>query len=205
MLPRPRSPPSLAASRRPAKVRAPAAASQMFPIVTLAGPGGIGKTVSPSRSQTICRIYFSYGVFFVPLAPIRNPDLVDAVICEALDLTSGRDGLPVNRLHAHLRDKEILLLLDNFEHVVEAAPLVAALLTSCPSLKVLATSRMPCGFPGCNFQCHRWHFQIPTFASLGRPGAHRGDHAFHSASERLQPGIQTHGGECDRHLRHAFA
>ena len=118
------------------------------PIVTLTGPGGIGKTRLAVQVADDLQDHFSNGVFFVPLAPIRNSVLVDAAICEALDLTSGSDGLPVNRLHAHLRDKEILLLLDNFEHVVEAAPLVAALLTSCPSLKVLATSRMPLRLSG---------------------------------------------------------
>ena len=132
------------------------------PIVTLTGPGGIGKTRLAVQVADDLRDHFSNGVYFVPLAPIRNPDLVDAAICEALDLTSSSDGLPLNRLHAHLRDKEILLLLDNFEHVVEAAPLVAELLTSCPSLKVLATSRMPRGLPAnTTFQCHRWRFQIP--------------------------------------------
>ena len=117
-------------------------------LLTLTGPGGVGKTRLAIQVAADLQDHFSNGVFFVPLAPIRSPDLVDAAICEALDLTSGSDGLPMNRLRAYLRDKELLLLLDNFEHVVEAAPLVSELLTSCPSLKVLATSRMPLRLSG---------------------------------------------------------
>jgi predicted ATPase/DNA-binding CsgD family transcriptional regulator len=118
------------------------------PLLTLTGPGGVGKTRLAVQVADELQEYFSNGVFFVPLAPTRNPEHVDAAICEVLDLTSGSDRSPVNRLRAHLRDKEILLLLDNFEHVVEAAPLVSELLALSPSLKVLATSRMPLRLSG---------------------------------------------------------
>ncbi|HYI14626.1 MAG TPA: NB-ARC domain-containing protein, partial [Thermomicrobiales bacterium] len=117
-------------------------------ILTLTGPGGIGKTRLAIQVANELGDQFSNGVFFVPLAQLRNPDFVEAAICEALDLTHGSGGCSANSVLVHLRDKEILLLLDNFEHVVEAAPLVAMLMSSCPTLKVLATSRMPLRLSG---------------------------------------------------------
>ncbi|HYP28196.1 MAG TPA: tetratricopeptide repeat protein [Blastocatellia bacterium] len=111
-------------------------------LVTMTGPGGTGKTCLGVRAAAHLIDQFEGGICFVSLAPIRKPALVASAIIGAL---GGREagGKPlIDSLKEHLRDKQILLLLDNFEQVVPAAPLVAELLSACPRLKVLVTSRM---------------------------------------------------------------
>jgi predicted ATPase/DNA-binding CsgD family transcriptional regulator len=84
---------------------------------------------------------FPDGVTFVALAPITDPRLVSSVIAQAVGVRETGDDQLVDRLKAVLRDKRTLLVLDNFEHVVEAAPLIAALLGACPHVTILVTSR----------------------------------------------------------------
>src|SRR6185436_20007479 len=82
------------------------------------------------------------GAFFVDLAPISDPDLVAATIAQTLGvLDAGNQPIP-ERLKSALRTKDLLLLLDNFEQVLDAAPLVAELLAAAAGLKVLITSRV---------------------------------------------------------------
>ena len=85
---------------------------------------------------------FPDGVLFVGLAPITDPDLVLPTVAQGLGVREAGDEPLAERLTASLRDKRLLLVLDNFEQVVEAAPLVADLLAACPGLKVLVTSRV---------------------------------------------------------------
>jgi predicted ATPase len=110
-------------------------------LLTLTGPGGVGKTRLGIRVASDLTGDFPDGVCFVPLAPITDPELVMPTVAHALGLVGKQ---PIHeRLKAHLRDKLLLLLLDNFEQVVEAAPVVTELLGACPQLKALATSRAP--------------------------------------------------------------
>ena len=112
------------------------------PLLTLTGPGGVGKTRLALSVAASAAELFPDGVAFVPLASITDPSLVISVIAEALGLREmGPDRL-VDQLRAVLRDQRSLLVLDNFEHVVEAAPLVADLLATCPGLTCLVTSRV---------------------------------------------------------------
>ncbi|HEU5434611.1 MAG TPA: AAA family ATPase, partial [Thermomicrobiales bacterium] len=111
------------------------------PLVTLTGPGGVGKTRLALSVAAMAADDFPNGIAFVPLAAIPDPDLVASAIAQALGgLESGHAPL-VDRLRAALQDKSLLLVLDNFEHIVEAAPLVADLLGRCPRLTCLVTSR----------------------------------------------------------------
>lgn len=112
-------------------------------LVTLTGPGGTGKTRLALQVAIELRDTFHDGVYLVSLAPISDPDLVVSTIAKTLDVreTSGRSVF--ENLRSYLRNKQMLLLLDNFEQIVAAAPLVAELLTDAPELKVLATSRVP--------------------------------------------------------------
>jgi predicted ATPase/class 3 adenylate cyclase len=111
--------------------------------LTLTGPGGTGKTRLGLQVAAELLDEFRDGVFFVTLATIADPALVAPTIARALD--GGETGGPPSegRLMDRLRNKEMLLVLDNFEQVVEAAPLVGELLAAYPALKVLATSRGP--------------------------------------------------------------
>ena len=110
-------------------------------LVTLTGPGGVGKTRLALWVADELRADFDDGVAFVPLAPIRDSELVASAIAQSLALreTGGRPLREV--LEAFLRGRRLLLVLDNFEQIVGAAPSVTALLAACPDLRVLVTSR----------------------------------------------------------------
>src|SRR6266566_7104007 len=110
-------------------------------LLTLTGPGGIGKTRLALQIATDMLETFGDGVCFVSLASIRDPDVVLPTIAYTLGLREAGDWPLLERLHAHLRDKQMLLLLDNFEQVVIAAPQLVELLAACPQLKALVTSR----------------------------------------------------------------
>src|SRR5215217_2338175 len=110
-------------------------------LLTLTGPGGMGKTRLALQVAADLVDEFEDGVFLVPLAPISDPDLVVPTVARTLDITETSGRTPEEALKDYLRNKEIVLVLDNFEQVVEAAPLVGELLSACPALKVLATSR----------------------------------------------------------------
>ena len=110
-------------------------------LVTLTGPGGVGKTRLALRAGEELLDDFADGVAFVPLAPVPAPDLVASAIARTLDVRQLGDQPIPERLRLALRDRRTLLLLDNFEHLLGAAPLVSQLLATCPLLKVLVTSR----------------------------------------------------------------
>jgi len=102
-------------------------------LVTLAGPGGSGKTRLALEVASELVAAFKAGVFWVGLAPLRDPALVRETIAQTL---GAKDGLA-----EHVGERELLLLLDNFERVVEAAPELSQLLEACPHLSLLVTSR----------------------------------------------------------------
>ena len=110
-------------------------------LVTLTGPGGVGKTRMALHVAEQVRAHFADGVWFVSLAPISDPDLVIPTIAQTLGLQEAKEGSLLDQLQVSLRERQTLLLLDSFEQVVRAAMHVANLLTSCPYLKVLVTSR----------------------------------------------------------------
>ena len=110
-------------------------------LLTLTGPGGVGKTRLGLQVATDLRQDFAHGVYFVPLATIRDPALVLSTMAQTLGVPEHADQVPLDSLKAHLRDKQILLVLDNFEQVLAAALALVELLTACPRLKLLVTSR----------------------------------------------------------------
>ena len=110
-------------------------------LLTLLGPGGVGKTRLGVQIATELVDAFVDGIWFVPLAPISDPDLVVPSIARTFGLGETGDRSLLELLKAYLREQQLLLLLDNFEQVVAAAPVVTDLLVTCPDLKVLVTSR----------------------------------------------------------------
>ena len=110
-------------------------------LVTLTGTGGVGKTRLSLQVMADLLADFADGVCFISLAPISNPELVIPTISQTLGLKENGDQLLLDPLKASLRDKQLLLLLDNFEQVLTAAPRLSELLMACPNLKLLVTSR----------------------------------------------------------------
>jgi predicted ATPase len=112
-------------------------------LLTLIGPGGVGKTRLAIEVARSSREAFSDGVVFVPLAPLRDPELLPSVLAETLGVKDVAEISLQDALKRYLQGKEVLLLVDNMEHLLPAAPVVADLLEGCPRLTVLATSRAP--------------------------------------------------------------
>ena len=110
-------------------------------LVTLTGPGGIGKTRLGLQVAAEFRDAFPDGVYFVNLAPISDPTFVVSTIAQTLELKESGDQSLLDLLQGFLQDKQLLLLLDNFEQVLNVASQLAELLAACPKLKVLVTSR----------------------------------------------------------------
>lgn len=112
-------------------------------LITLTGPGGAGKTRLALEAAHELAPGFADGAVFVDLAPVTDPALVISALAEALGLRESGDEPLTEQVRAWLTPKRLLIVLDNFEHVVGAAGEVAALLASAPGLMVLATSRAP--------------------------------------------------------------
>ncbi|MCX4809694.1 regulator [Streptomyces sp. NBC_01239] len=116
-------------------------------LVTVTGPGGVGKSRLAAHAAT--RSAPPDGVWRVELAPVRDPELVDFAVVEALRLTDHTARLPREALLGHLAERQLLLVLDGFEHLVEVcAELVAELLGRVPGLRVLAVGRRPLELAG---------------------------------------------------------
>jgi non-specific serine/threonine protein kinase len=111
-------------------------------LLTLTGPGGVGKTRLALRLADILAADFPDGIVFVSLAPVSDPDLVPSAIAQALDLRAGGEQPLREVVTASLRGRRLLLVLDNFEQVVAAAPLLVEMLAACPGLTALVTSRV---------------------------------------------------------------
>jgi predicted ATPase/class 3 adenylate cyclase len=127
-------------------------------LLTLLGPGGTGKTRVGLQVAAELVDDFEDGVFFVPIAAITDPTLVAPTIARVLGLSEGGAQSPEELLEGYLRDRQTLVLLDNFEQVLEAALVVDRLLSTAAGLKILATSRTPLGLYG------EYEFPIPPLS-----------------------------------------
>jgi predicted ATPase/class 3 adenylate cyclase len=127
-------------------------------LVTLTGPGGTGKTRLALEVAGESLDDFEGGVFFVPLAAISDDDLVVPTVATTLGVRESPVRAIQDELIEHLRERTILLVLDNFEQLVGAAPAVGELLAAAPRLKVMVTSREPLRIMG------EQEFPVPTLA-----------------------------------------
>ncbi len=133
-------------------------------LLTITGPGGIGKTRLSLDVAANLLDGFADGILFVSLAAVRDPGLVIPAIAQALGMKEIASELPRDTLVASLRSKRLLLLLDNFEQVIAAAVVVADLLATCGHLKVLITSRSAVHIQG----EHEWPVQPLLLPALDR-------------------------------------
>jgi predicted ATPase/transposase/transcriptional regulator with XRE-family HTH domain len=158
-------------------------------LLTLTGTGGIGKTRLALQVAAEFLDEFTSGVCFVALAPISDPALVASTIAQTLGLTEAAGRPLVAQLQDHLRDMSLLLVLDNFEQVVAAAPLIGELLAAAPNLKVLVTSRMVLHLPD------EHEFVVPPLAlpnpkrppSIAVPSQHAAVELFVARARAVKP------------------
>ena len=114
------------------------------PLLTLTGPGGVGKTRLSLAIASDVAAHFADGIVWVDLAPLADPALVPATVATTLGIPSGPDSSVRDALVAHLRAKQFLVIIDNGEHLLAAlGDVVAMVLAACPAVQVLVTSRAP--------------------------------------------------------------
>jgi predicted ATPase/transcriptional regulator with XRE-family HTH domain len=135
-------------------------------LVTLIGAPGVGKTRLAMESARTSAASFADGVYFVPLAALDDPGLIAPTITRALGYAGERSASPDRQIFDAIADKAMLMVLDNCEHLAEdAAALAEKLISACPRLKILATSRESLRIPG------EWLYPVPP---LDVPPEHSG-------------------------------
>lgn len=117
-------------------------------LVTLIGPGGVGKTRLALQAACEMTEHFSQGVIFVPLASINSPQYLVPAIAAALKFSFFSQDAPEVQLLNYLHEKRLLLLLDNFEHLVDSSPFLSQIIEAAPHVHVLVTSRERLSIPG---------------------------------------------------------
>ncbi|MCB0011909.1 MAG: protein kinase [Anaerolineales bacterium] len=148
-------------------------------LVTITGPGGVGKTRLSQQVASQLLFAFPAGVHFVPLEALHEPDQVLEAIASTLGVRA--EGQLIKALSAHLAGQELLLLLDNFEQVLPAAPALAELLNSAPTLKLLITSRESLHIYG------EQEFPLPPLATAADSAAIQ---LFAERARAVQPGFR---------------
>jgi predicted ATPase/class 3 adenylate cyclase/DNA-binding NarL/FixJ family response regulator len=148
-------------------------------LVTLTGPGGIGKTRLALQAAVELLDQFRDGTFFVALAPIRDAALVAPTLAQTLSIKEASDRSIVERIKEYLSGRQMLLVLDNFEQVIDAALLVRDLLDTAPELKILVTSRSPLRLAG------EYEFAVPPLTLPDRAHLPAIERLLHYESIRL--------------------
>ncbi len=117
-------------------------------LVSLIGPGGIGKTRLSLKAASILLNNYRDGVFFIPLAAVTHGDLLVSSIARVLNITEIKGQHALNSVKSVLQDKKLLMILDNFEQIIDEAPVLSELLAAAPGLSMLITSREPLNIYG---------------------------------------------------------
>jgi len=137
-------------------------------LVTLTGPGGSGKTRMCIALAAEVAGDYPDGVYFVPLAPVRDPGLVPSTIAQSIGLQDARDVPLMEHLISQLRGRQLLIVLDNFEHLLAGAPVVTRLLQETRAVRILVSSRSPLRVSG-EQECPVPPLAVPE--GQGRPTA----------------------------------
>jgi predicted ATPase len=155
-------------------------------LLTLVGPGGIGKTRLALEAVASQSDVFLNGVYFVPLAAVSTPEILVSTIANALHFSFYSKEPPRSQLLNYLREKELLLVLDNFEHLLDGAKLISEILQQAPRVKILVTSR-----ERLNLRCE-WLFDVrglpyPEEEKVDREDNHGALQLFAQSAIRLRP------------------
>lgn len=160
-------------------------------LLTLTGPGGTGKTRLSMEIARRAEPQFADGAYFVGLAPLKDPGLIPAKLVEALGLETGGGIDPRDHVVRFLAERQVLLVLDNFEHLSEGAHFVSELLSSAPRVTIIATSRAPLRVSG------ERELPVPPMAvpdpdlNLEVAAGTDGVRLFVSRTEAVQPGFRV--------------
>ncbi len=157
-------------------------------LLTLVAPGGMGKTRLGLQSAAELSDDFRHGVFFVPLAGVTSADNLPSTIANALNFSFYGDEDLESQLHNYLREKQLLLLLDNFEHLIAGARIVANILAGAPEVKILTTSRKRLRLQA------EWTFAVtglpvPENGHIEAAGTYGAAELFLQSARRVQPGF----------------
>jgi predicted ATPase len=117
-------------------------------LISLTGAGGSGKTRLALRAAQACAEAYPGGAWFVRFADVTDPRLIAPVICQTIGLVEQPEVTPAQRLEGHLRDREVLLVLDNLEQLAAGTGVLGQLLAGCPGVRMLVTSREPLHLAG---------------------------------------------------------
>lgn len=158
-------------------------------LLTLTGPGGIGKTRLALRLAEEQADQFSDGVHFVSLAAIDRAGDLTQLVADAIEFPLSTDAAPDEQLHRYLRNKQLLLVMDNFEHLLDGAPLVSAILRAAPDVKVLATSRERLELQG-EASLGVGGMSVPDTGQVDDPGSQDAIELFRHSAGRVLPEFQ---------------
>ncbi|HEX5691125.1 MAG TPA: AAA family ATPase, partial [Roseiflexaceae bacterium] len=155
-------------------------------LLTLVGPGGIGKTTLALRLAAEMQAQFPDGVAIVPLQAVQTADFIAPAIADALGLTLSGTSEPLTQICQYLHDKASLLVLDNLEHLLPGVDMVTALLGRAPNCKLLATSREALNLRD------EWLFPVhglayPLDAAAGVPADYAAVQLFGERARRVRP------------------
>ncbi len=164
-------------------------------LITLTGPGGIGKTRLAIQAAQDCAEHFTDGAHFVDLQPIADADAMPYAIASAFQIALSNSEPPLHQIQTYLANKRLLLLLDNVEHLLNAgAGAISDILNAAPDVKIIATSRQPLNVLG------EWQYQVlgvecpPIGAAASANELSRYDavRLFVECAERVQPQFTLH-------------
>ena len=157
-------------------------------LLTLVGPGGSGKTRLAVQVAANCADQFDNGVYFVTLQPLDSSDLIVSTIAEVLSFRFSPGFDPQQQLLQYLREKALLLVLDNFEHLLDGVELLTELLKAAPRLKLLVTSREVLGLQ------EEWRYpvsglQYPETDNVDQPGTYSAVQLFFERARQVRGGL----------------
>ena len=155
-------------------------------LITITGPGGVGKTSLALQVAHDLQDAFIDGVFFISLAAITDSTLIIPTIAQTLGVIESPDRLLLDSLKEFLRDRQVLLLLDNFEQIMSAAPLLSELSSACPGLRILATSREALRLRG-EQEFPLSPLALPDQSSVEAPMQYSGIVLFVQRAQAIQP------------------